>query len=654
LAKSLGRDVRIITISLDTTHDSPEVLKAYSETYINYADESDPDMPEWVFACGDEQEVNTLRKQVGVYDLDPVIDSDLTQHAGILSFGNDRTNRWAAVPSTLKPADIVEVIERIAGSKFRDPKYAIGDVIQSGSWQIRGPLLDIQPWDQTLSVMHMKMHIPNGLSVGGTENISGTNLVDLVDTPRTEYVRLLKPSSRQSSGTVVASGGLDSKGNLVAEACHIELARHLVGGVLELDKDGHLTLNGISVVENPDLRFPMQIVDAAGNAIGGNHLRASSGYAATAEGYFHKGKLYTTLLNLSTTPPIEHNENDVEIHIACGRSHSGDLRAIGTTTLTWVDSDLELLDSSTNKVLCTARVRKFRGQNHGRFVVDCRNMERLPRFVSARIVGESETVRSNNVVVAGRQISALPRPAEFILEGPIEDMDVTAKTVRVNGVTVSIPDDLVIGGTDNINGSTLTLLSDPAHAGITRSLFASSCNSGFMARIVGVVSGLGAGGLADAGKSSTDIYVASSFSIDAEDVEIQGVLDDLDLSKGQLTVDGALVSFNRDERFGLSFSDSNGNEIATAVIADKLDFILGQPVTVKGYANLYRDKAVATEYRPVKAEMCAVTIELGAEVAQAAASTATGITSTSSTIGTAPTSVPDELKSGDVHVSNRN
>jgi hypothetical protein len=638
LAKSLGSDVRLITISLDTFNDSPEVLKAYSETYVKDANESDAEMPEWVFACGDEQEVNTLRKEVGVYDLDPVIDSDLTQHAGILSFGNDRTNRWAAVPSTLKPSDIVEVVERIAGSRFRDPKYAVGDVEQSGTWRIQGPMVDVEPLSQTLSVMHMNMHIPKGLSVRGTENISGNNLADLLDMPRNHCVRALKPSSMQSPGTVVASGGVDAKGNLVAEACHIELASHLVGGMLQRDKDGNLTINGISVVVNPDLRFPMQIVDAAGNPIGGNQLRASSGYAATAEGYFYNGKLYTTLLNLSTTPPLEHNNSDVEIHIACGRGRSGELRALGTTTLTWVDSDLELLDSLTNKVLCTSRVRKRRGQNHGRFVVDCSNLEKLPRFVSARIVGESETARSKNVVVKGRQINALPRNGEFILEGPIEDMDVIAKTVRVNGVTVSIPDDLAIGGTNNINGSTLPLLSDREDAGTTRSLFASSCNSGFAARITGVVSGLDTGDPTDDRKNSTASYVASSFTIDAEDVEIAGILDDLDLSKGQLTIDGALVSFNRDERFGLSFADLNGHKIATAVVAEKLDMLLGQPVTVKGYANLYRATAVSTEYRPVQAEMCAVTIELGAEVGQAAA--------------TKP--VPDELNSGSVQVSNRN
>ena len=62
---------------------------------------------------GDKDEIEMLRRKLGVCDPDPVIDADLYSHAGLVTFGNERTGRWAALPSLMKPKRIVDAMLRI-------------------------------------------------------------------------------------------------------------------------------------------------------------------------------------------------------------------------------------------------------------------------------------------------------------------------------------------------------------------------------------------------------------------------------------------------------------------------------------------------------------------------------------------------------------
>ena len=75
--------------------------------------ENKPGMCPWIFLTGDIQDIDYLRKSMGVYDLNPEIDEDRTQHGGILTFGNDRTNWWCASPALQRTEKLKEVILRI-------------------------------------------------------------------------------------------------------------------------------------------------------------------------------------------------------------------------------------------------------------------------------------------------------------------------------------------------------------------------------------------------------------------------------------------------------------------------------------------------------------------------------------------------------------
>ena len=106
LGRRAGRDILMLSISLEGKHDTPEALRQYMKRYGG-------SKPGWLYLTGDYDDVESLRYSLGVYDLDPVIDADKESHAGILTFGNDRTNRWAALPALMNTRGIARTFSRI-------------------------------------------------------------------------------------------------------------------------------------------------------------------------------------------------------------------------------------------------------------------------------------------------------------------------------------------------------------------------------------------------------------------------------------------------------------------------------------------------------------------------------------------------------------
>ena len=90
MKRRMGRDITMLSISIDPDFDSPKVLKQYWKAFGS--------KPGWLFLTGKFEEIERLRRDLGVYDLDPVIDADKSQHSGILTIGNDRIDRWLALP----------------------------------------------------------------------------------------------------------------------------------------------------------------------------------------------------------------------------------------------------------------------------------------------------------------------------------------------------------------------------------------------------------------------------------------------------------------------------------------------------------------------------------------------------------------------------
>jgi protein SCO1/2 len=91
LADRVGKDIFFISISLDTKHDTPEVLHDYAEMY-NAG-------PGWYFLTGKEEDITLLSKRLGLYSPDWGRDG----HTPGLMIGNEPTGQWMRQAATDNP-----------------------------------------------------------------------------------------------------------------------------------------------------------------------------------------------------------------------------------------------------------------------------------------------------------------------------------------------------------------------------------------------------------------------------------------------------------------------------------------------------------------------------------------------------------------------
>ncbi len=100
LGNRLGRDVFLVSITVDPGHDTPEVLGQYAARYHA--------RPGWVFATGAPADIDLIREKLGAY-----ADDDRASHTGMLVYGNDATGSWARMPVTLTPTTIASSLLRL-------------------------------------------------------------------------------------------------------------------------------------------------------------------------------------------------------------------------------------------------------------------------------------------------------------------------------------------------------------------------------------------------------------------------------------------------------------------------------------------------------------------------------------------------------------
>jgi len=105
LGEHLGRDVVMISMSVDPRADTPAVLERYSERYGA--------KPGWYFVTGRMEDINLVRRRLGV-NRDG---GDKTQHTGLLVYGNDATGQWAATPAMADPAVIARSVLRLVPAR---------------------------------------------------------------------------------------------------------------------------------------------------------------------------------------------------------------------------------------------------------------------------------------------------------------------------------------------------------------------------------------------------------------------------------------------------------------------------------------------------------------------------------------------------------
>ena len=119
LSKLFGKRVTILSISIDPSNDTPAALKEYANDYgaskPGAAAECD-----WHFLTSTQEHIETLRRSLGFYDLNAKVDADISRHAALLLFGNDKTDRWATSPAQIRDGLIWEPLRRILGTTTQE------------------------------------------------------------------------------------------------------------------------------------------------------------------------------------------------------------------------------------------------------------------------------------------------------------------------------------------------------------------------------------------------------------------------------------------------------------------------------------------------------------------------------------------------------
>jgi protein SCO1 len=111
-----------VSLTLEPAVDTPAKLRKYADTYG--ASRPHKTLADWHFLTGSPEGVEKLRRSLGLYDLDPVIDKDITQHDAVLLFGNSIQDRWSRLPASQRDGILIEAIRRIAGFTF-EQRYGI-------------------------------------------------------------------------------------------------------------------------------------------------------------------------------------------------------------------------------------------------------------------------------------------------------------------------------------------------------------------------------------------------------------------------------------------------------------------------------------------------------------------------------------------------
>ena len=110
LGKRVGRDIFMYSITLKPEEDSPEKLKHYVQMHKL--------KPGWTFLTGNPEQIQTLRRKLGFYDGKAKLDKDVTNHIGMIRYGNEAKQWWAMCPGQANPPWIVESI------LWMDPKVS--------------------------------------------------------------------------------------------------------------------------------------------------------------------------------------------------------------------------------------------------------------------------------------------------------------------------------------------------------------------------------------------------------------------------------------------------------------------------------------------------------------------------------------------------
>ena len=105
LGDRLGKDIFMVSMTLQPEFDTPQALQRYVKSYgIN---------PGWTFLTGEPKEMDVIRRKLGFFNDDPKIDADLANHTGMVRIGNESLDRWFMMPALSAPKQSARAILQV-------------------------------------------------------------------------------------------------------------------------------------------------------------------------------------------------------------------------------------------------------------------------------------------------------------------------------------------------------------------------------------------------------------------------------------------------------------------------------------------------------------------------------------------------------------
>ena len=101
LGERAGRDITLISISVDPATDVPERLKSFSAKFNA--------QPGWSFVTGSKPDIDRLLVSLGAYA------GDKNDHTPMIVMGNDKAQYWTRTYGLAEPQSLVKVITEVAG-----------------------------------------------------------------------------------------------------------------------------------------------------------------------------------------------------------------------------------------------------------------------------------------------------------------------------------------------------------------------------------------------------------------------------------------------------------------------------------------------------------------------------------------------------------
>lgn len=117
LGRRMGRDIFMYSITLKPEEDTPQALKRYVQAHKV--------KPGWTFLTGKPEEINSLRRSLGFKDAKAKLDKDLTNHTGMVKYGNEARQWWAMFPGEANAPWIVECILWMQGPDAETTREAV-------------------------------------------------------------------------------------------------------------------------------------------------------------------------------------------------------------------------------------------------------------------------------------------------------------------------------------------------------------------------------------------------------------------------------------------------------------------------------------------------------------------------------------------------